>query len=335
MTILDLRPRGADRPEEPARPERARRPIRLPRATSGRRWGDDREPTPPRSLVVALVLAAASLMALDGAGALDPARSVVASVMGPAESATSAVGRPLGAIPDWFESRGELRRQVRDLQEQNDALRSEVARAPYDANRLRELDGLTRLAGDVGHALVPAHVIGIGPAQSFSDTVTLDAGSDAGLRKDLTVVNAQGLVGRVLSVTRSTATVLLVTDADSVVGGRIGATMGLGTVRGRGESGAHGRLDLELVDDASIPARDDVVVTWGSQGQGPYVSGVPIGKVVQVFSSVRETAQRAVIEPLVDFGSLDLVGVVVPRGTTSDRGVIQADGSTTPAEAGR
>ena len=69
------------------------------------------------------------------------------------------------------------------------------------------------------------------------------------------------------------------------------------------------------------------MVTWGSDGAGPYVPGVPVGRVTDVFASVREQSQRAVIEPFVDFGSLDLVGVVVPSGSTSDRSVIEADGS--------
>ena len=54
---------------------------------------------------------------------------------------------------------------------------------------------------------------------------------------------------------------------------------------------------------------------------------MPVGRVTAVYSSLRETAQRAEIEPFVDFGALDLVGVVVPSGTSSDRAVIEADGS--------
>ena len=51
-------------------------------------------------------------------------------------------------------------------------------------------------------------------------------------------------------------------------------------------------------------------MTWGSQDGAPYVSGVPVGRVDSVYSSVRETTQRAVIDPFVDFSALDLVGVV-------------------------
>ena len=71
----------------------------------------------------------------------------------------------------------------------------------------------------------------------------------------------------------------------------------------------------------------DAVVTWGSEEGAPYVSGVPVGTVKSVYSSVRDSTQRAVIAPYVDFGSLDLVGVVVPSGTESDRAVVEPDGT--------
>ena len=157
--------------------------------------------------------------------------------------------------------------------------------------------------------------------------MTIDAGTRAGIAPDMTVVTGDGLVGRVLRVTSTTATVLLIVDGDSVVGGRIGSSLEAGFLRGRGVLGNDGRLDLELVDDTVVPAKDDVVVTWGSEDGAPYVAGIPVGRVTQVFTNLRETSQRAVIEPFVDFSSLDLVGVVVPSGTRSDRALVEADGS--------
>jgi rod shape-determining protein MreC len=143
----------------------------------------------------------------------------------------------------------------------------------------------------------------------------------------MTVVSGAGLVGRILRVTSTTATVLLVVDADSTVGARVGASMKVGFLHGRGDLGQQARLDLELVDQTYVPEKGETVVTWGSQDGAPYVSGVPVGRVESVYSSLRETTQRAVIEPFVDFSALDLVGVVVPSGTTSDRAVIELDGS--------
>jgi rod shape-determining protein MreC len=103
--------------------------------------------------------------------------------------------------------------------------------------------------------------------------------------------------------------------------------MKVGFLHGRGDLGQGARLDLELVDQTYVPAEGETVVTWGSQGGAPYVSGVPVGRVDSVYSSLRETTQRAVIVPFVDFSALDMVGVVVPSGTQSDRGIIEGDGS--------
>ncbi|MDP2774517.1 MAG: rod shape-determining protein MreC [Nocardioides sp.] len=298
---------------------------------AGASGGSGRRGQPPRGLVVALLLACATLITLDHQGGTDspvePVRRVMGEVYGPAEVGVASALRPVLSIPRWLRSQDSMREELDDLEAENAALRQQVNTAGYDRNKLAEYDGLTAAAGNLGYALVPARVVGLGPSQSFSSTVTIDAGSRAGLRPDMTVINNDGLVGRVLRVTRTTATVLLVIDADSVVGGRVGESMEIGMLHGRGILGDEGRLDLELIDTSVVPDRGDTVVTWGSEGGAPYVAGVPVGRIATVFSNVRDGSQRAVIEPFVDFGALDLVGVVVPSGTDSDRAVVEADGS--------
>ncbi len=289
----------------------------------------DSQQRPSRSLLVALGLASATLMTLDltaDGAALDPVRGAVADVVGPAQAGASALVRPVVGVPDLLRTHSSLREEVAALEEENTALRAELGSAAFQRNRLAAYDELTAAAEDLGYSLVPSRVVGWGPAQSFSSTVTIDAGTDAGVRPDMTVVSGAGLVGRVVSAGRTSATVLLIIDPSSTVGARVGDTMDMGFLRGRGGVGADARLDLELVDRTAVPARQDSVVTWGSDGGAPYVAGVPIGRVTHVYSSLRETAQRVVLDPYVDFGSLDVVGVVVPTGTTSDRALVGADG---------
>ncbi len=291
----------------------------------GRRGDSPKDRT--RHTALALVLASATLITLDANGGVEPARAAFGEVYGPVEVVAAGAVRPFVAVPSWFRTHDSLREDLGDLEAENARLRAEVSTAGYDRNRLAELEELTAAAGTLGYALVPARVVGLGAAQSFSRTVTIDAGSRAGLRPDLTVLNNDGLVGRVLRVTRTTATVLLAIDADSVVGGRVGESMEVGFVRGRGEIGDAARVDLELVDQNAVPTQGDTVVTWGSEGGAPYVAGVPVGQVTSVFRSLRESATRVVVSPYADFAALDLVGVVVPSGSSSDRGVIEADGS--------
>jgi rod shape-determining protein MreC len=244
--------------------------------------------------------------------------------MGPVESATAGAFRPFTDLGDALRTNHSLRGDMARLEADNARLRAQAATVPVDRKRLAELDGLTRTVADTGYSLVAARVVAIGPEQSFSQTVTIDAGTSSGVRKDMTVLNNDGLVGRVVSATRTTATVLLIVDTESVVGGRLGTNLEVGFLRGRGAVGNDGRLALDLVDNAVVPSRDDVVVTWGSKDGVPYVAGIPIGRVESVVSSPRQSSRLAIVKPFVDFTALDVVGVVVPKGTKGDRPVLTA-----------
>ena len=283
---------------------------------------------PSHKLLVLLLLGCFTLITLDVRGGEDspvnPLRSAVGDFFGPIEAGTAAVIRPVVAVPQFLRTTARLRRSVARLEADNAALRGELATSSVARNRAAELDGLLASSDRTGYSLVPARVVAMGPAQSFSSTVTIDAGTTSGVYPDLTVLNNDGLVGRVLRADRSTSTVLLVVDRDSVVGGRLGSNMELGFLRGRGTVGDRGKLDLELADGAVTPGRSDVLVTWGSRSGAPYVSGVPIGTVTSVVSSPSRLSRQAAIRPFVDFTALDLVGVVVDPGTASDRTLIEA-----------
>jgi len=283
---------------------------------------------PSRTVLVLLLLACFTVVTLDVRGGddspVDPLRSAVGEVLGPIERGAAAAVRPVVAVPQFFRSTSGLRADVSRLEAENARLRGEVATSGVDRNRAAELDGLLAGARGTGYAVVPARVIAMGPAQSFTRSVTIDAGTSSGIEPDMTVLNNDGLVGRVIRADRTTATVLLVVDRQSVVGGRLGSTMEVGHLRGRGDHGDDARLDLDLVDQNAAPTRNDVLVTWGSRNGAPYVAGIPIGVVTTVSISPRQLSARAVIAPFVDFTSLDLVGVVVDPDTEGDRAVLNA-----------
>lgn len=280
-----------------------------------------------RPLAAVLVLACLTAITLDYQGdrsPFGPVRDALGAAFGPAHEVSAAVARPVQEVPGFFRSNRELREEIRVLQAENANLRGQVSTTSEIRRRAGELDGLLEASRVSGLALVPARVVAMGPAQSFTHTVTIDAGTTSGVYADLTVLNNQGLVGRVIDADRSTATVLLAVDQDSVVGARLGSDAEVGMLSGRGSVDGDSRLDLDLVDSTETPGKGDVVVTWGSRGGSPYVPGVPIGTVEAVFASPREQAKHAVVEPFADFSSLDVVGVVVAADTAGDRPVIRA-----------
>lgn len=268
-----------------------------------------------RVVLALLILASVSVISIDaGSGdgsPVDPVRTATGSVVGPVQSGFSAATRPFSGLGDVFTSDESLRDENEALEQENAELRSRLRSAAFDSARAAELDDIARVTDEAGYKTVGANVVAYEPAQAFGRTVTIDEGSAAGIDEDMTVLNADGLVGRVIEVSPNNATVLLIVDSDSVVGGRLGASMELGFLSGDGDITDDARLAMEALDKTAKAKSGDSVVTWGSRKGVPYVAGVPIGEVVEVEDDPRNQSSSALVEPYVDFSSLGAVSVVV------------------------
>jgi rod shape-determining protein MreC len=287
-----------------------------------------------RVLLALLLVTSVLLVVIDhrfeGSSPLDGVRKATAAVFGPVEQVAAAIASPVSDAVDSVSRLGDDGGELDRLRERNDELTRRLRTSELDRRRAAELDDLLRVAGAGRYEVVPARVIAIGAAQTFSWTVTIDAGTRDGIQPDMTVLNGDGLVGRVKTAGPSTATVLLAADPDSSVGVRLEGSMEVGFTTGQGiEDGS--ALDLRLLDGQSTVARGDRLVTFGSQGDRPYVPGVPVGVVRSVQGSPGSQTRTAVVDPYVDFTSLDLVGVVVqpPRSDPRDA-VLPPKPSSTP-----
>jgi len=274
-----------------------------------------------------VVLACFTLIVLDArrsAGSpVEPLREAAAGVFGPLESTATSARQPVDNLRDRFAEMDRLKAENEKLKKDNEDLTRELNTSDYARNRAQELDKLLKVAP--AYTMTPARVIGIGGAQNFSHTVTIDAGTADGVRTDMTVLNGTGLVGRVVRVTQGTATVLLIGDRNSTVGGRLNATMALGFVSGRGD--VAGTLDYKLVDPKARPKAGDRIVTWGSSGNAPYVPGVPIGVVTSVTPNQGALGSTATVKPFVDPTRIDTVGVVTGPPARPPRAQITGKGN--------
>ncbi len=276
-----------------------------------------------RTALVLTVLTAVTVMTLDaGTGddsPVDPVRSAAGDVFGPMETGLSSITSPVVAGVDALSRIRSLESDNARLEQEVAELRAELSTTVADRNRLAQYDALAGVTEGTGFRLVTARVVAMGPAQAFARTVTIDSGSADGVHADMTVVEAGGLVGRVLRASTHTATVLLAVDAESVVGGRLAQSTELGFLRGSGDISGRGSLSLGLVDPTVVPDDGDTVVTWGSRGGSPYVAGVPVGTVVDTQASAGDQSVTAQVEPFADMSSLDLVGVVLGPGPAGPR----------------
>lgn len=284
-----------------------------------------------RLLLVLLIAIAFALITVDIRGGQDSpvqgARQAAATVFGPIEngvsSAVDPVGNAIAAVRD-SDSRHD---RIAQLEHDNTALKAKLGSDDRNRSRLKQLDKMLKTAGAGQYGIKGAEVIAIGAAQGFSWTVTIDVGSNDGIQRDMTVLNGDGLVGRVTTVGPDTATVLLANDPDFTVGTRMEASDELGFASGQGDR----PLRVEMLNGKAKIKKGDRLVTFGSQADKPFVPGVPVGVVSRVDPSGGDLTRTIYVTPYVAFSKLDIVGVVVeaPRKDPRDT-VLPAKPKPTP-----
>lgn len=263
-----------------------------------------------RLVLTGLLIVAIALITLDfRSGGTSPLRGVGAAVFGPVERGAGYAARPAVSVFDALA--GSDSAKIATLQKQNDELRAQLSQEQTSASQLPQLASTQRLAGQAGYHVVTANVVAAGG--SYSDTITIDQGTKAGIHVDDTVLNGSGLVGTVTQAGGSTATVELASDANSVVGVRLASTQTIGAVSGTGTTMAvSGLLRLELFGSSAALKPGQELVTFGSIHNTPYVPGIPVGTVAKVTSPPGGLTQTALVQPFANFNSLGVVGVVTP-----------------------
>ena len=231
-----------------------------------------------------------------GSRLLEPLQASVSSAFGQAEDITSVV------------------RRMTELSAQNDQYREEIDRLQAEIARLRELEtenrdlrnllGLKQRAGT--GELLPVRVIARDPSP-FVQAITLDRGTDDGVKEGMTIITWRGVVGRVSRVSPTSSKVLLITDTSSSISGRIQSSEQrvTGIVRGRPEGG----LLMQRIPQEETLQTGETVVTSDFGGLMP--EGLVIGQIVQIRRKDVDVLQEAVIEPSADMKRLERLYVLL------------------------
>ncbi|MFJ8928366.1 rod shape-determining protein MreC [Streptomyces sp. NPDC102364] len=275
-----------------------------------------------RLLLVLLIAIAFALITVDIRGGedspVDGARHAAATVFGPVENGVSGAVDPIGNAISAVRDSDKRHNRIGELEHENAALKAKLGSGDRNRSKVRQLDAMLKTAGAGQYGIKGAQVIAIGSAQGFSWTVTIDAGANDGLKRDMTVLNGDGLVGRVTTVGPNTSTVLLANDPDFTVGTRMEKSDELGFASGQGDR----PLRVQLLNGKAKVSKGERLVTFGSQADKPFVPGVPVGRVVRVDPSGGDLTRTVYVKPYVGFTKLDVVGVVVQAPRTDPRDTV-------------
>lgn len=238
-------------------------------------------------------------------GGSDMAAGALRTVIAPPAEALGRVSRWLGEQTGWL-FRG------RALAEENRRLKARLTQVEGEAAALREAQiNHERLRADLGFVqaakgrLLAADVIARRPDPKY-DTMLLSRGSRDGVNLKSVVVTRNGVVGHVYEVTPTTASVLMLSDQNSSVGGRVQRANSRATGVCKGNNGPNLAL-VYLPTDADI-RRGDVIVTSGIGGI--YPPGLVIGVAQEVTADTSSLLKLAKIRPAVDFNRLEEVYIM-------------------------
>jgi rod shape-determining protein MreC len=271
-----------------------------------------------RTVVVVLVLVALTLVTISfrspTAGALHDMQGAGSTALRPFQIAATRVAQPFRDAYNYVDGLTKAKSENKKLKQELIQYRAAQIKASAAAAKEEQLARLLHLIRGSsfpnGYRAISTEVISF-PGGPFTHTLTLAAGSSAGVRLNSPVVSGDGLVGIVSNVFPDSGIVTLISDPDSFVAARDLQTR----VRGGVRTGAGGTLILDQVAKTDVVKQGDEIVTDGTHNArypDLYPYGIPIGRVTSV--GVTDTASflQVQVQPFANLGSLDAVAVLVP-----------------------
>jgi rod shape-determining protein MreC len=229
----------------------------------------------------------------------------VMTVFSPVPKTVNWMGQ---STADMYHGYLDMRRAVNEnysLHRKVMALTTENLKLRQAATDLRHLRTLLGYSEEFDMQTTMAQAVMLDTSGRFK-SVIIDRGSSGGISVNDAVVNASGLIGRVVLTTKDMAKVQIITDGNASAGVLIERTRRQGVLRGDGGNAAQ-LYDVPSLADV-VPG--DTVMTAGIDGI--YPKGIPVGVVVKAEKG-QDLFKAITVKPLVDLGTIEEVIVLHTR----------------------
>ena len=235
-------------------------------------------------------------------------KSAVVTVLSPFQRLTGAVGEAIGGFGRYFTEYDELKEENARLKEEI----SELREKEYDAylyekenEWLRDYLDLKRV--NSSFSLADAKIIGWETTNTRT-VYTLDRGSAVGIKKNMPVICAEGVVGYITEVGLTWSKTVILTDDRSSVGVYTERSGAVGVLNGTYELSSQGKCEIVCLEENADISVGDRVMTSGLGGV--YPQGLAVGEVTEVYVDKYDRSIHAVVSPYVDFDKIRAVMVV-------------------------
>jgi rod shape-determining protein MreC len=286
-----------------------------------------------RAVLAALVALSLILLTAyfgeSAGGGLHAVQRGAQGVLNPVQEGASRALKPVRDLFGWFGDTLDAKSERDKLQAERDQLlreNVELRVANREFTQLQRFYEAETAAGLNAYDPLTARVI-TRSANVWYSRLTINKGSDDGVRPDQAVVDGTALVGKVQSVTGGSAVVMLLTDEEFGVAAKAADSGEPGTIAPA--VGAPGDLLFDLVPRGKLVREEDKIVTAGTSSSERLPSlfppGLLIGSVRKVDVGDGELDRAIHVRPAADLRRLDFVQVLTKTGSD-----LRASATATP-----
>ena len=206
----------------------------------------------------------------------------------------------------FFVSVDTLKKENEQLQQKNNEYEEklrELESIKAENETLKQYLNLTERYSD--YKTVPADVINR-DISNYSKTIIINVGTNDGIRENMTVIAAEGLVGHVIAVTESTAKIQTIIDTSSSTSCLLSTSRDSIVCKGVLNDNKNIKA-MYIATDATV-AQGDTIETSGLGGI--YPKGIYVGTISKIENSTDLSNRYALVELGVNFDKLETVLVV-------------------------
>ena len=230
---------------------------------------------------------------------------------------SNIVNAPIRAVKGGFDSIDELMNTYQEngrLTKKVDDLAQTKVQLQVLQQENRALKDQLKISNTLTDYKVVNAVVTSRSPSSWQTQLIIDKGTNAGLKKGLSVMGSGGLIGRITQVNTTNAKVELISD-NSQVSDRFAIRVQNGdgeTVDGIVTSFNQSKnlIVMGQITSSVSVKKGDSVTTSGLGGVTP--SGLYVGKVEKVGSDNYGLSKKIYIKPATDFNNIPVVSVAIP-----------------------
>ncbi len=264
----------------------------------------------PRGRIVLVILLIISILLLtlyvrEGEeGILHDTQRIAIEIFAPIQKGVFVITSPFKKAYLYIANFGTVYDQNKELKKEVKELRQAILSLKTFEEENKRLRELLAFKKKNEFETISAQVIGKS-ATNWRYTIIIDRGSKDGIKKNMPVIVADGLVGQVTEVSGYASQVKLIIDPKSGVGAQLLESRETGIVEGE----VGGNLSLSFITREANINKGDAVVTSGLGGL--YPKGIYIGLVEEVDQKSYSLYKEIIVSSPIDFSKLEEVMIII------------------------